>query len=377
MNLIGRILAGSVVAILALFLLTGLFDYFYFRSVIGTFEQGLGEINWVNAHLGKAVIAAFSALTTFVFFKYEATSLSVVSNRMGRFIISSFIITALFHTILTFATWGNIFNSVGHSGLYYGIDDSNEVRYFNRGGAHPQTGEPLIAVTPENVREVEIRRHAKFSEITDPANDMWFAPGSGKPMLWYSEREDGFHFFKLPGFDPATSRKLEPVTVELQPRYFAAKKARPISPSVINRTNEASPSTPQPSLANNHGTAGGTTNKTPPAVTQKTFDPNRISKNITVHPDRWTPTEDITGHHWDLNNVEDRVLIRGNGNPQKIYLVHEERDNQGGLVYTHYRVDERGKKLEKIDGIPNTVYELEFKALKEDVTIRLEISQLQ
>ena len=233
-NTIARFLAGSVLAVLALFLLTGLFDYIYFRSVIGTFEQGLGEINWINPHLGKAVIAAVSSVATILFFRYEAASFSFISRPIGRFVTSSFILVSIYHTILTFATWGNIFDSVGHSHLYYGIDDNNQVRYFNPSGDHspdhpphhPQTGEVLIAVTPENVREVEIRRHATFLEIKDPSEEMWFAPGTGRPMLWYSEREDGFHFFNLPGFDRARSRKLEPVTPELQQRYLAARKAK-------------------------------------------------------------------------------------------------------------------------------------------------------
>ncbi len=225
-NLVGRILAGSVLAILVLFLLTGLFDYIYFRSIIGTFEQGLGEINWINPHLGKAVIAAVSAVAVLLFCQFEALSIAPISRTVGRIIALSFGLTAILQTILTFATWGYLFDSLGRSHLYYGIDDNNEVRYFTHGGAHPQTGEPLIPVTPDIVREIEMRRRAKFAEIKEPPIDKWFAPGSGKPKLWYSEREDGLHFFELPGFDPATSRKLEPVTTVVQQQYLAAKKAQ-------------------------------------------------------------------------------------------------------------------------------------------------------
>ena len=225
-NLFGRIIVGTLLAILAIFLLTGLFDYIYFRSIIGTFEQGLGEINWINPHLGKAVLAAFSAIAVLLFVQVQVLSPARISRTVGRLIALSFGFTAILQIILTFATWGYLFDSLGHSHLYYGIDDNNEVRYFTHGGANPETGEALIPLTSDIVREIEMRRRAKFAEIKDPPIDIWFSPGSGKPKLWYAEREDGYHFFELPGFDPATSQKLEPVTSSTQQKYLTAKKVK-------------------------------------------------------------------------------------------------------------------------------------------------------
>lgn len=221
-----RIAIGILIVIIALFLITGLFDYLYVRWVVGFFEQGLGAINWVNPHLGKAVISLVTGTVSLIAFRVFSVSFASLRRVLEWTVIPPLFLAAITHGILAFATWGNLFDQLGHSSLFYGIDDQNRVEYFNHGGKHPKTGEPLIAITSENVREVEIRRHATVQEITNPDSAAWFAPGSGKPLLWYAKRDDGLHFYNLPGYDPAISVKLKPVTTEIKALYETEKESK-------------------------------------------------------------------------------------------------------------------------------------------------------
>jgi hypothetical protein len=220
-----RWLAGSLAVAAGLFLLTGLFDYLYLRSIISEFEQGLGAVEWINPHLGKAVVALVSGIVTVLFFRMEAMSPRPMARYLSQSIAVGFFIAAVTHGIRAAATWGDLFDRLGQSELYYGIDDSNEVRYFTHPGVHPRTGEPLIKVTVDNVREVELWRHTPFAEVRDPAQVEWFARRNARPMLWFVEREDGLHFFNMPGYDAATAKKLEPVTPEMRTTYLASKTA--------------------------------------------------------------------------------------------------------------------------------------------------------
>jgi hypothetical protein len=73
------VLGVLILAATLLFLFTGPFDYFYLRSILETFDDGLNQINWVNPYLGKAVIAAGSAFITWLYYKHHSINHSIIS----------------------------------------------------------------------------------------------------------------------------------------------------------------------------------------------------------------------------------------------------------------------------------------------------------
>jgi hypothetical protein len=221
MKIFIRVIVTLVVVAMLMFLLTGLFDYLYIRFVVGAFSQGLQAVNWVNPHLGKAVIAFVSAIVALVTIEVFAVSFASIRRVLQWTLVIPLFLAAITHGIAAVATWGDIFDPLGHSDLFYGIDDQNRVKLFSRGGANPMTGDPLVAITPQNVREVEARRNNTPMEVRTPEPNSWFATGSGKPILWYSKRADGFHFFNMPGFDSSTATPLQPATLEIKASYEA------------------------------------------------------------------------------------------------------------------------------------------------------------
>lgn len=98
-------------------------------------------------------------------------------------------------------------------------------------------------------------------------------------------------------------------------------------------------------------------------------------KKIHAVKGKWTRPEDVSaGPYWGLRKVADKVLVRGNENDKRLYIVVTETDADGTQVNQHYLSNDKGEMVQKIPGIPEEVYSMEFQALEHDTTLELVIS---
>lgn len=263
---IRRLILISASLALAGFLLTGVFDYLYIQQVLGSFQQGLETIQFLNPHLAKFLAALGGAALSALYIKLGGVSIGPMRRTVGFFTIAPLLMSALVHGVSAYGTWGDWFDDAGHSHLTYEITPENRVVFYSGRKVSPRTNRELHPVTADVVHELECRRRGDFHEIFNPKPDDWFAPGDGSPLLWYSEHE-GFHFFNMPAHDGSSATLLKPVTPELHRRYYAeireseertaearrvaaeAAAAKVQRASVAPQTPSTTPSAPEPTRA--------------------------------------------------------------------------------------------------------------------------------
>jgi hypothetical protein len=107
------------------------------------------------------------------------------------------------------------------------VDRGGTIEIFDLLGYHPETGEELLAVTPEIVdrwKAQQAQAARRPPRRVDPEKHDFFDPKTGRPTIWYSPGESGaLEFFDGPGFHPRTGKALTEITQE-----FANERLRDI-----------------------------------------------------------------------------------------------------------------------------------------------------
>lgn len=218
---------GFLVSVpLLVFLATGFFDYLYIRHIVAQFDHGLADVDLANPKLMKALVAGMAAAASWWFLRFHAVSMGWIRNILSYLTTVSFGLVAVMNLVSGIAIWGHHFDGLGNALLRYEITPDNRVLFYAKRTVSPRTGLPLQEVTPEAVYGLEARRQGAFREVTDPRSDDWFGPGTGQPLLWFSERPDGIHVFNMPGYDPDNRAELRPVSLEIKTRYYHEKHER-------------------------------------------------------------------------------------------------------------------------------------------------------
>jgi hypothetical protein len=219
-----RGLCVLALAALALFLATAVFDALFIHWLAGRFENGFRELWWVNPHAAKLIISLLIALGAPLYFRYDAWGPRWISRRLGGIFLWIGLASAVTHSFALAGSWKANFAAAGGVLRYYAIDPDNHVRWSTQPRINPTTGTPFLPVTPATARELALREHLSFSEITDPSSSVWFAPGTGEPLLWWTRRSDGLHFFNLPGYDPLSAQLLAPATPKLREEWLTDRE---------------------------------------------------------------------------------------------------------------------------------------------------------
>src|SRR5262249_23397538 len=101
----------------------------------------------------------------------------------------------------------------------------------------PETGEELLAVTPEIVdrwKAQQAQAARRPPRRVDPETHDFFDPKTGRPNIWHSPGENGaLEFFDGPGFHPRTGKALTEIT-----RDFADKRSRERADSLAREQKE-------------------------------------------------------------------------------------------------------------------------------------------
>ena len=101
-------------------------------------------------------------------------------------------------------------------------DHGGTIEIFDLLGYDPETGDELLAVTPEIVDRWKAQVARKPPYRVDPNSHPFFDPKTGRPNIWHSPGEnDALEFFDGPGFHPKTGKALTEITQD-----FAEKLRR-------------------------------------------------------------------------------------------------------------------------------------------------------
>ncbi len=274
---------GVAILLIAAFVIfcTPLLDYLYLRHILGKFEAGLNQINWVNPYLGKSVVLAFSSAITWVYYKHHSIGHHFISLKVLRLLLLCSGGALLLNIILTFATWGNLLDNLGNSHLKYVVGDNGVVRIFTDDFVRdPVYGYTLIPITADNARYVNLLLQTKFSEIFDPKPNDWFTL-NGFPKIFYSVREDGLHLFNLPVCDPYSSKRLIPASADVITRWYKEHPQVSHEPTSMNEGSAISRAAATPVLA--------AASASPKPVLETSLSPSRSPNplddvSITVSP---------------------------------------------------------------------------------------------
>jgi hypothetical protein len=117
------------------------------------------------------------------------------------------------------------------------VDRGGTIEIFDLLGHHPETGEELLAVTPEIVdrwKAQQAQAARRSPRRVDPEKHDFFDPKTGKPNIWYSPGENGaLEFFDGPGFHPRSGKALTEITEE-----FAKERSRAIQERIAEEERE-------------------------------------------------------------------------------------------------------------------------------------------
>ena len=117
------------------------------------------------------------------------------------------------------------------------VDRGGTIEIFDLLGYHPETGEELLAVTPEIVdrwKAQQAQAARRPPRRVDPEKHDFFDPKTGRPNIWYSPGEKGaLEFFDGPGFHPRTGKALTEITQD-----FAEERARAIQERAADEERE-------------------------------------------------------------------------------------------------------------------------------------------
>lgn len=108
--------------------------------------------------------------------------------------------------------------STGQPIKYYTINPlSGEIQVFDR-VIYDALGQKARPVDFEISKEIYRQKHAKKypnEEVPSEKIKNFFDPMTGKPLVYYYQDKDGYHFFLREGYDTKTGLKLTPITSEI------------------------------------------------------------------------------------------------------------------------------------------------------------------
>lgn len=119
----------------------------------------------------------------------------------------------------------------------------------------PHTGREVERLTPENLREFQLRnQYGSFADAPPVRPGHYFDEVSNEPKVWYSEVSPGvYDLFPLPGFDPRTGERLQAISREIvsdpvnQLRIYDARtgEAHPVAEPIPGTLRTASGPLPE------------------------------------------------------------------------------------------------------------------------------------
>jgi len=196
-----------------------------YHLFVSSIAERLGWNEYLIRALGLALLLPFLSSVRLAF------SWNAKRRLAGMAVLISM---AIGYNLMYYKGTKNIFfiPGTGKVAQYYERTDQGIV-FHEMAGYSPSTGQPLLPVTQDVVREWTIEHDPDTGKMTavDPAGHDWFNPNSSAPMLWYSRTPDGkLAFFLRPGTNPRTGDPLLPVTRELQQSWTAANTPKPVKP---------------------------------------------------------------------------------------------------------------------------------------------------
>jgi len=104
-------------------------------------------------------------------------------------------------------------------------DHGGTIEIFDLLGYDPETGDELLAVTPEIVDRWKAQVARKPPHRVDPNSHPFFDPKTGQPNIWHSPGENGeVEFFDGPGFHPMTGKALTEITQDFAKKRQQSKQ---------------------------------------------------------------------------------------------------------------------------------------------------------
>jgi hypothetical protein len=199
--------AGLILAAVALiWLFDKILIYFYARSYVEELAATLA----LNKHLATALVWVVFALTVFLF------SCLVSFSRRRRSLGLAGLLVLVVGQALVLYWLDKPFDGKGVAQKCY-VMTRDSIRYGERAGIDPNTGLECKPLTPEIAERVG--RYAKGDRpkrLVASDNPVFFAPGTGSPIVWYSPEKDGkVEIFDLMGFHADTGEELLPITKEI------------------------------------------------------------------------------------------------------------------------------------------------------------------
>jgi len=135
------------------------------------------------------------------------------------------------------ATHPEFFDPRTSEPIVWYVDRRGTIEIFDLLGYDPETGEELLAVTPEIVdrwKAQQAQAARRPPRRVDPETHDFFDPKTGRPNIWHSPGENGaLEFFDGPGFHPRTGKALTEIT-----RDFADKRSRERADSLAREQKE-------------------------------------------------------------------------------------------------------------------------------------------
>jgi hypothetical protein len=223
-----RIIIILVVLGLLAWPLLVLADWLTERGVYQHFVDDLSEkLGW-SKYLIQALV-----LTCLVPFFYAVklffSPLSKEKRKRGALLMTA--LAVAYNLFFYFATRDVAFGFGHREVLKYYARTDNGIVFYDRPGFDQTTGQALLPVTPEVVRELTQLREGPLAKV-DPAVVAWFNPYTGKPQLWYYRFPEGqTEFYNRPGMHPQTGEALSPVTKELFLSWRAGREVHAVQPS--------------------------------------------------------------------------------------------------------------------------------------------------
>ena len=199
--------AGLILAAVALiWLFDKIFIYLYARSYVEEIAATLG----LNKHLATALVWVVFALTVFLF-----SCLISFSKRRRSLGLAGLLILVIGQALVLY--WADKpFDAKGVAQKCY-VMTRDSIRYGERAGIDPNTGLECKPLTPEIAERVG--RYAKGDRpkrLVASENPVFFAPGTGSPIVWYSREKDGkVEIFDLMGYHPQTGEELTPISKDI------------------------------------------------------------------------------------------------------------------------------------------------------------------
>ena len=202
LSFVGLILAAASL----IWLFDKIFIYFYARSYVEELAATLA----LNKHLATALVWAVFALTVFLF-----SCLISFSKRRRALGLAGLLVLVIGQALVLY--WADKpFDAKGVAQKRY-VMTRDSIRFGERAGIDPNTGLECKPLTPEIAER--IGRYAKGDRpkrLVASDNPVFFAPGTGSPIVWYSREQNGFvEIFDLMGYHPQTGEELTPIAKDI------------------------------------------------------------------------------------------------------------------------------------------------------------------